>query len=250
VIAAGQTVSFPSTTGPAAVIVGTQTLTQGGVITAGSEKILFPSGGSNIDILGTSTTGIGGAILSLGGFNPLPASDILSVEAGASATYAVIGTQTLSQGAVITTGGETLSLALASEGFTSSLVIIVGGTQTLAQGGVITAAGETFSFASPSQTPFFVPAVVIGTQTLTQEGIITAGGETTSLASGGPSVVVMSGNKTTTEALTSFVTSSGGHPTSILEFTGSGTRLKGGQNIGVVIGLVLLVVGVGVDVHS
>jgi hypothetical protein len=181
--------------------------------------------------------------LSIGGFNPLPASDILSLETGASTTYAIIGTQTLSQGAVITTGGETLSLALASQGTTSSLVVVVGGSQTLTQGGVITAGGETISFASPSQTSVFVPAVVIGTQTLTQGGVITASGETISLISGGSSVVVVSGNKTATEALTSFITGSGGYPTSILEFTGSATRLKGGQNLCYVLGSVLLALG-------
>jgi hypothetical protein len=245
VTVAGQTVSFPLTTGPVSIIVGTQTLTQGGAITAGSETISFPSGGASIDILGPSTTGIGGAILSIGGFNPLPASDILSLETGTSATYAIIGTQTLSQGAVITAGGETLSLALASQGTTSSLVVVVGGSQTLTQGGVITGGSETISFASPSQTPVLVPAVVIGTQTLTQGGVITNSDETISLISGGSSVVVVSGNKTTTEALTSFITGSGGHPTSILEFTGSTTRLKGEQKLCFVLGSELLALVMG-----
>jgi hypothetical protein len=43
-------------------------------------------------------------------------------------------------GAVITTGGETLSLALASQGIASSLVVVVGGSQTLTKGEVITQA--------------------------------------------------------------------------------------------------------------
>jgi hypothetical protein len=147
--------------------------------------------------------------------------------------------------AVITTGGGTLSLALASRGTTSSLVVVVGGSQTLTKGEVITAGGETISFASPSQTSVFVPAVILGTQTLTQGGVINAGRETISLISGGSSVVVVSGNKTATEALPSFIAGSRGYPTSILKFTGSATRLKGGQNLCFVLGSVHLALWMG-----
>jgi len=225
--------------GATAYVINEQTLTPGGVIVVSSTTISLLHSGIPLAVVNGVTQTLAPAFATFNG-------------GGAdSATFYVVGGQTLTLGGVITVSGTTIKLLssgtqlLVVNGVTQTLApalvtsrggsatsYIVGG-QTLTPGGVITVSGKTISLPPTGTplavingvtetlaTPFATPigggptAYIIGGQTLTPGGVITVSSTTISLLPGGIPLAVING---VTETLaTPFATPIGGSATAYI----------------------------------
>ena len=160
-----------------AFVIGTQTLTPGGVINiSGTPISLAPS--ASFAVIAGSTQLLphaptsGPAVLSFDG---------ATITANSASAF-VIGSQTLTPGGVITVSGTPVSL-----GASASYAVIAGSTQMLPH--LATPAPAVLPFAGSSITANAASDFVIGTQTLTPGGVITVSGTPISLPVGGSYVV-------------------------------------------------------------
>jgi len=158
-------------------VIGSQTLTPGGIITVSGTPIsLGPS--ASVAVVGISTQQLAA---------PPVTKPITPVLTFAGSTYTadstsefVIASQTLSPGGAITVSGTPISL-----GPGASVAIVGTSTQQLSptKAAIITFGGSTYTANSASD-------FVIASQTLTPGGALTIGGTPISYAPGGSDVVI------------------------------------------------------------
>ena len=185
-------------------ILGTQTLTSGGVITLSGTPISLPLTG-NIAIIGSSTQTVHAAASTA----PGPSGPAVLTFAGSSITANslgnfIFGSQTLTPGGMLTVSGTPISLSP-----TDSIAVVGGTTQTLHNA----APTAVLSFGGTSITANSLGAFIIGTQTLTPGGQITVSGTTLSLPSSPHSsfplsvkgAFTLNGNTYTENSLSEFI---------------------------------------------
>ena len=194
--------------GASQFVVGSQTLTPGGVITVSGTPISEASSDSGIAVVGSSTQTLANA-----GPSTAPPQLTLagSTYTANSASAFVIASQTLTPGGVITVSGTALSEAPSGSGIVvvgSSTQVLGHASSTITNAPVMTFNGQTYTANAASQ-------FVVNGQTLTPGGMIMVSGTPISEAVGASDVVIGS----STEALgTAAVTSP------VMTFFGSGTK--------------------------
>ncbi|TKA81841.1 hypothetical protein B0A49_01071 [Cryomyces minteri] len=206
-----------------AVVIGSQTVHPGSVITvAGNSLALAPGNSGIVVISGTSTRtntipSLALADTSKYANSAAPAlstpllltlgSQTLTLTPTASSTI-VIGSQTLQPDSVITVAGNSLSLAPGN-----SAIVVVYGTVTNTEGVQNTARVSLLLMTLGSETLTLTPAsssaVVIGSQTLRPGSVITVAGNSLSLAPGGTPVIVGSATSTRIDVTKSTAIASG-----------------------------------------
>ncbi|TKA81844.1 hypothetical protein B0A49_01074 [Cryomyces minteri] len=210
-------------TASSAVIIGSQTVHPGSVITvAGNSLALAPGNTGIVVISGTSTRTNAIHSLALAGTAnyansaapalPTPllltlGSQTLTLTPTASSAIA-IGSQTLQPNSIITVAGNSLSLAPGN-----SAIAVVYGTVTNTEGVQRTARVSLLLITLGSETLTLTPAsssaVVIGSQTLRPGSVITVAGNSLSLAPGGTPVIVGSATSTSINVTKSTAIASG-----------------------------------------
>ena len=156
----GAVVSLP--TSAAGLVVAGQTLLPGSAVTVNGETISLAPSGSAIVVNGvTTSTPSPTGVLTFGS-----ATVPFVLQTGPSTTQIVIGSETLTPGGVITTAGETISLAPGGSG-----VVIVSGSSTTTEKisatyvppkatstpGSTAGAPQQWTGAGPRTTVSFVP---------------------------------------------------------------------------------------------
>jgi hypothetical protein len=164
-----------------------QTISPGGVATAGGHTVLLQSQGAGLVIDNSMTTSI-----------PTGAAPVLQYSQSGDAY--IFGGETLAPGDVATVSGETFSLA-------SSGVLVIDGTVTtkLVQSsvyveGVVTLDGKVVTFDQIGTK------VVIASQTLVPGEVVTVDGETLSLLPGQTEIVAVDATETSTMDLVATAT--------------------------------------------
>ncbi len=165
-------------------VIGSQTLSPGGVITASGTPISLALGGTKV-VIGTNTQALTPQILT-----PITSPPILTIGAETITPNAqgqfIVGSQPLTPGGALTISGTSISLA---PGGTQA---VVGTSTQILAPQVMSAIASSPSLIIGTQTisPNTQGQYVVASQTLSQGNAITVSGTPISLASGGAYAVV------------------------------------------------------------
>lgn len=164
--------------------IGSQTLTQGGVITVSGTRISLSPKGTEA-VVGTSTQQLTSQLIPTITYPPLLTVGTQTISPNAQGQYK-LGSQTLTPGGVVTFSGTQISLA-------SNGAYAVAGTST--ENLAVTSSPE-LTLGSQLLTANALGQYIIGSQALTPGGQITVSGTRISLASNGAYAVVGSSTET------------------------------------------------------
>ena len=205
------------TVSSSAFVIGSQTLTPGGLITVSGTPISLATGAS-VAVIGSSTQSLGTATITPAPSQQAPILTFAGATFTADSSSAfVIAGQTLTPGGQITVSGTPISLA-------PGATVAVIGSSTGALATATIAAGETetareITFGDSTYTANAASDFVIAGQTLTPGGVITVSGTRVSYGAAGTDVVV--GSSTEPVGLATYIMGGFGPSSTAVEgFTG------------------------------